>query len=128
MLARLDTMVRRFMSPGVVSLPATAPLQEACQAMARHGLHAIVVVADDGRPAGLVTSAGLVARRSRDLALRPVGLEIDEQITLITPSATAEAAAKILEQPGVTHLLVAASLDAVPEGMVTSLDVVKLLA
>ena len=124
----LDTMVRRVMSPGVVSLPADSTLRQACGAMARHGVHAVLVVDTDSRPVGWFTSAGLVARRHQDLDVRPIGLELDEEITVVAPTATAEAAAALLERPGVTHLLVATSPHHAAEGIVTSHDLARLLA
>ena len=126
--AVLDTMVRRFMSPGVVSLPADSTLRDACRAMTRHGVHAVVVVDRASRPIGLVTSAGIVARRGHDLDVRPAGLEMDEEIVLVSPTATAAAAAELLDRPGVTHLLVAGSPGVAPEGVVTVHDITRLLA
>ena len=124
----LGRMVRRVMSPGVVSLPSDATLREACGAMARHGVHAVVVVDRDSRPVGLVTAGGIVRHRDHDLDVRPVGLELDEEIVSISPTASAEQAAELLALPGITHLLVSPSPRHPPEGVVTAHDLVRLLA
>ena len=126
--ATLDAMVRQIMSPGVVSLPAGSTLRDACGAMTRHNVHAVVVVDRVGHPIGLLTAAAVVACRGLDLDVRPVGLEMDEEIVLVSPTANGEAAAALLDRPGVTHLLVATSPDSAAEGVVTSHDIARLLA
>src|SRR4029079_16762754 len=58
---RLDAAIRDVMRPGVIVISAHGSLPRAQRARLSHGVHAILVLDDDGgRPLGWVTSRGLL--------------------------------------------------------------------
>jgi CBS domain-containing protein len=125
---RLETPVRSIMRPGVVSVSDDASLLQAKRALVRHGVHAILIVAGNGKPLGWVTDRGLLSWLEHDLALVSAGHAITEPATYIEPGATAREALEALRTPGVSHLLVARTSGTPPQGVVASLDLVELVA
>ena len=125
----LDIPVREIMTPGVVTIPEDASLRHVFRAMARHRVHAILVMGrSTGRPLGWVTARGLLAWVNLDTALAPAHAAITERPVAIDPSAPAREALALLCTPGTTHLLVAGAAHLTPEGVLTELDVVRLVA
>jgi CBS domain-containing protein len=125
---RLDTPVRSIMRPGVVSVSADTSLLQAKRALARHGVHAILVVDQtSGRPLGWVTDRGLLSWLSHDLALVPAGHGITEPPSFVEPGASARDALERLSAPGVSHLLVSRTAGEPPQGVVAAMDLVELV-
>jgi CBS domain-containing protein len=123
----MDTPVRDIMTPGVVSIPEDASLIHAYRAMVVHSVRALLVVGrTEGRPLGWVTARGLMAWVGRDEALVSARDAITERPEQIDPNATAREAVTALSQAGVSHLLVCRSEQAMPEGVVSDLDMVAL--
>ncbi|HEX5443555.1 MAG TPA: CBS domain-containing protein [Pirellulales bacterium] len=54
-------LVASYMSPAVHSMNVGRPIMEAARQMCQHHVHRLVVLDDDGRPAGVLTSLDLVA-------------------------------------------------------------------
>jgi CBS domain-containing protein len=126
---RLETPVRTIMRPGVICVSDDASLLQAKRALVRHGVHAILVVAQDGgRPLGWVTDRGLLSWLEHDLALIQAGQAITEPATFLEPGASAREALDELKRPGVSHLLVARTPGGPPQGVVAALDLVELVA
>ena len=124
-LFALDAPVRSFMRPGVVTVSEDTSLRQVQRAMLSHGVRAVLV---NGRSRGWVTSRGLLAHLSEDLALVPAGSAISEPTTVIEPGATAAEALQALRDPRVSHLLVARTEHGPAEGVVSDLDLVRLTA
>jgi CBS domain-containing protein len=123
---RLQTPVREFMRPGVITLADDASLGQAERAMVRHGVHAILLLGrTTGRPVGWVTTRGMLQWLNHDLGLVPASQAVTEPPTYIGPSATAGEAVKALSA-GVSHLLVARSPGEIPQGVVGDVDVISL--
>ena len=120
-------MVSEIMTAGVVSLPDDASLRDACRAMDRHSVHAILVVGNGGVHRGFVTAPGLLARRGMDVDLLPLAEALDEPAIEVPPTASVESAAALLDAPGTSHLLVCRGDGRPPEGIVTALDVIRAL-
>jgi CBS domain-containing protein len=119
--------VREIMTPGVVTLVEHASLKQAFNAMATHGVHAVLVVgAEQGRPLGWVTGRGLLSRLEDDANLASVRDAVTERPVSVSPQATAREAARALSEAGVSHLLVATPEGAVPEGVISEIDLVRL--
>ena len=94
---RLSTPVREFMRPGVITIAEHASLLDAKRAMARHGVHAILVVGEaDGRPLGWVTDSGLLPWLERDLDAIQASHAITEPAHYIEPASTAHDAVEAL--------------------------------
>lgn len=126
---RLDTAVREIMRPGVIVIAAHASVARAQRALLAHGVHAILVLADDGRrPLGWVTSRGLLAWAERDISLSQAGDAVTEPPLAIDPSASAREALALLEREGTSRLLVARGGDGVPEGVVADVDLLRLVS
>lgn len=127
--AGLDTPVRSFMRPGVVTVSEDASLRQAQRAMISHGIRAVLVTARQrGRPLGWVTAQGIVERLHQDLGLVPASAAVTETATTIEPGATAADAAQLLGDPNITHLLVSRTPDGPAQGVISDLDLIRLSA
>ena len=125
----LSAEVRDVMTPGVVSIPADASLRHAYAAIDAHGIHAVLVVErKSGAPMGWVTASGLLHWALRGSRQHSAGQAVCEPVHRVSPSATVAEAAEILSRPGVSHVLVAHHGDSVPEGVVSDIDVVRLIS
>lgn len=125
----LDAPVRNFMRPGVVTVAEDTSLRQTQRAMVSHVVRAVLVTERlQGRPLGWVTARGLLPRLQEDLSLVPASMAIDEPATVIEPSASAADALQALNVPGVTHLLVARTADGPAQGVVSELDLIRLVA
>jgi CBS domain-containing protein len=123
----LETPVREFMTPGVLTIAEDASLAQVYRAMVVHTVHAVLVVGRiEGRPLGWVTTRGLLGWVGRERSLASASDAITERPLKIDPSATASEALTALSQPGTSHLLVCRHEDASPEGVVSELDIVAL--
>ena len=113
------------MTPGVVSITEDASLRQVLRALSAHRAHALLVMGQDsGRPLGWVTARGLLGWLDEDLAFACARNAITESPVGIEPSSSGREALVALAQPGVTHLLVQRSVQALPEGTVSALDLV----
>jgi CBS domain-containing protein len=123
----METPVREIMTPGVVSIPEDASLIHAYRAMVAHSVRALLVVGrTEGRPVGWITARGLLGWVGRDESLTSARDAITERPHAIEPNATAREALIALSQAGVSHLLVRRAEDAMPEGVVSDLDLIAL--
>lgn len=123
----LETPVRDFMTPGVLTIAEDASLRHVYRAMVAHSVHAVLVVGrNEGRALGWVTARGLLGWVGRDQALASARDAVTERPATIEPGATAADALRALSQAGTSHLLVSGRRDATPEGVVSELDVVAL--
>jgi CBS domain-containing protein len=66
----LEREVRDFMTPGCVAISEDATVADAAEVLARHRVHAVLVVgANNGTPLGWVTARGLLGWLGRDRSL-----------------------------------------------------------
>jgi CBS domain-containing protein len=123
---RLDTPVRDLMRPGVIVLSEHASVAQAQRAVLAHGVHAILVLEDrTGRPAGWVTSRGLLGWADRDVALACARDAITEPPVAVEPSAPAREALETIDRTGAARLLVARDGGGLPEGVVSDIDLLR---
>jgi CBS domain-containing protein len=123
----LETQVRDFMTPGVLTIAEDASLGSVYRAMVAHSVHALLVVGrTEGKPLGWVTARGLLAWVGRDRGLASARDAITERALTIEPSASAREALTKLSQPGTSHLLVCRHEAASPEGVISEIDLVAL--
>jgi predicted transcriptional regulator len=125
---RLETHVRDLMRPGVIVIAADASIVQAQRALLAHGVHAILVIDDHGRPLGWATSRGVLAWAGRDVALHTAREAVTEPAVTVEPSVTAAEAKGLLEEAGVSRLLVARRCEGLPEGVVADHDLLRVLA
>jgi CBS domain-containing protein len=125
---RLDAPVRDLMRPGVIVLSEHASVAQAQRAVLAHGVHAVLVLEDrTGRPAGWVTSRGLLAWAARDVALSCAREAVTEPPVVIEPSASAREALETIERTGAARLLVVRG-GGLPEGVVSDVDLLREVA
>jgi CBS domain-containing protein len=123
----LDTPVRDIMTAGVVSIADDASLAQVFRAMRAHDVHAVLVVGSGhGWPLGWVTSRGLLAWIGGDVGLAHAREAVTERAHTIDAGAPARDALRMLSQPDASHLLVTRGDDAVPEGVVSAMNLVAL--
>jgi CBS domain-containing protein len=125
----LTREVREIMTPGVVSIPADASIRQAYGAIAAHKVHAVLVVErKSGGPLGWVTAGGLLHWALEPSHHHTAGQAVCEPVHTLSPSASVREAAELLMRPGVSHVLVAHRGDSAPEGVVSDVDVVRLVS
>jgi len=121
----LQTPVRAFMRPGVVTVAQDASLFQVQRAMVAHGVHAVLITASGG-PLGWVTAAGLMPWLAKEPALFPAQSAISENVAYIPPGASAREALEALSDPEISHLIVSPRTAASPQGVVSEIDLVRL--
>lgn len=124
----LNEMVREIMTPGVVSIVEDASLRQTYRCMSHHSVGAVLTVgATNRRPLGWVTARGLLGWMAADHELTCARDAITERPRTIEPSATVSEAIVALSSPDTTRLLVAVSKDSFPEGVISELDIIRLV-
>jgi CBS domain-containing protein len=114
--------IRDVMTPGVVTIVEDASLIQACRALRRHRVHAVLVVGrHQGTPIGWITARGLLGLLDHD-PCTPARDAVVERAVTIGPSATVADAVAILSHEGISHLLVSHRSETLPEGIVSDLD------
>jgi CBS domain-containing protein len=125
---RLETPLRDLMRPGVIVIAADASIVQLQRALLAHGVHAILVADDHGRPLGWATSRGVLAWAGRDVALHAAREAVTEPAVALEPSVTAAEAIAVLQRGEVSRLLVARGSEGLPEGVVADHDLLRVLA
>jgi CBS domain-containing protein len=119
----LEREVRDFMTPGCVTISEDASVADAARALARHHVHAVLVVgASNGTPLGWVTARGLLGWLGRDRSLVSAREAITEQVTAVQPNEPLRVALYALSLAGTTRLLVRRRPHQPAEGVVTDFD------
>ena len=117
------------MHTGVLYCPPEAPLRYAAEMMARHRVHAIVVLGDDeeGGLWGVVSDADVLAAIARgELDQHTAGGAARTPLVTISRSDSVKYAAEAMREQAVTHLLVHANER--PVGVISTLDLADAVA
>ena len=126
------TTVREAMHPGIVACTPTATLAEVAHIMASCQVHSVSVVASApaGPPSisGILSDADLLRWATAGSARLPAGAIASEAGAWVTPDASVQEAAEVMAERGVTHLVVVDTDRHVPLGIISALDVAKILA
>jgi predicted transcriptional regulator len=120
-----DAEVRSLMRPGVVSIGEHTTIEQARRAMLAHQVHAVLVIGDDGRPAGWVTAAGVLAHRRGNPEMVAVGTIVDEPAVCVHPNEPGSTAMELLREHGVRRLYVARHEGEHPEGVIGEFDLLR---
>lgn len=122
--------VRDAMHDGVLSCSADTPLSAVAELMAARGVHCIVVTeADDLAVWGVISDLDLVAAAGvRDLDAQSAGGSAATPAVAIAPDDTLQRAAQMMTEHAVTHLLVVDDVSGGPVGVLSTLDVARVLA
>src|SRR5512134_1434691 len=119
----LEREVREFMTPGCVTISEDASVAQAAEALAKHRVHAVLVVgAKNGTPLGWVTARGLLGWVGRDRSAARASEAVTEQVTAIDPSQRLRVAHYALSLAGTTRLLVRSRPNLAPEGVLSEFD------
>jgi CBS domain-containing protein len=130
----LETVtVADVMRPGVLSCPPDAAVVTVARMMATHRIHAVVVdgdLADASRRSrsvwGVVSDLDLARAASAGVdELTAADLAATEPL-IVEPSATVAEAARLMDEHGIAHLIVAEG--AWPIGVISTLDIADALA
>ena len=121
-----DARVADAMHPGVIFCPPDASLRTAAAIMATNHVHAVLVTAGGEAPVGVVSERRLIEAAGRDADNVTVATLAEDPETIFADDPLRQATAAMVER-GVTHLVVVDS-GGRPLGMLSSLDVARLLA
>jgi len=128
------TTVGDAMHPGVVSCPPDADVASIARALSAHRIHCAVVAGIARRAGGEHLTWGIVSDLDLMRALQPGVEETDASrlaatdVMTIGPDESLERAAQLMAEHEVAHLVVVTARDALPVGVVSSLDVARVAA
>ena len=120
--------VRDCMHHGVLTCSANDSLRDVAAIMANHRVHAVVITSSNGeRPVGVVSDLDVVAAVATRAdctagqagATEPLTVSADEPILH---------AAQLMNEHGVSHMVVVDAAGGYPLGMLSSLDVAAVYA
>ncbi|HEY7951730.1 MAG TPA: CBS domain-containing protein [Solirubrobacteraceae bacterium] len=124
-----NALVADAMRHGILSCSADAFLRDAARTMSLRHVHTILVTDEDGSPYGILSDnillGALLDSNGGERALREVA---DRDISTISSSEPLLAAAELMRDRGVAHLLVRDAQSGRPTGMLSTLDVAGILA
>ncbi len=124
------TTVREAMHEGVLSCPTWTPLSMVAELMAGNGVHCVVVTDEnDATVWGVVSDLDLVAAAGvRDLDAQSAGGSAATPALAIAPDDTLHRAAQMMTEHAAAHLLVVDEESRTPVGVLSTLDIARLLA
>lgn len=116
------------MSRGVIALPEDTTIGACALAMKERGTHAILIVTSDREPVGWIFQLDILRHISDDPLTRLASDAVSEAVQTIEPEVSVQDAAELMVDQNLTHLLVARSHDALPEGVLSTWDLVSFYA
>lgn len=124
------TTVGDAMHEGVLSCSADTPLSAVAELMAAHGVHCVVVTdSSDVGVWGVISDLDLVAASGvRDLDAQSAGGSAATPALAIGPGDTLQRAAQMMTEHAAAHLLVVDEGSGRPVGVLSTLDVARVLA
>lgn len=120
--------VSDVMSAGVLSVSESATLKSVARVMREHGVHGVLVVADDGELLGWVTARGLLQHRAADWRRLKAGQTISEPCVRVVPSSSVPAALDAMLEADATRVVVMRPGSRTPDGVVSDIDFLAHLA
>ena len=122
------TTVAEAMRPGVVMCGAAHRLPVVAAAMASHAIHTVVVPSGHGGPALAITDLDLLRAELGGKLGQTAGDTANDPMAAVAPSASLEHAIATMATLDVAHLLVCDAESDVPEGVLSSFDIVSVLS
>lgn len=117
------------MRMGVISCSVDASLREISRAMATYRIHSVVITAfEDDQPWGIVTDVDLTAAAGKDLDRLTARDIWHTRLVTIEPDEPLSRAVQLMTGQGVTHLVVVQPKGGRPVGVLSTLDIVGVLA
>lgn len=120
--------VADVMTVGVICCSPDTPLREVAAIMAGEGVHAVYVFADDTDGWGLVSDLDLVAAGRSDIDTLTARDAAVTPFVTTTTHDTLDRACQLLAENGVAHLAVVDSRTREPVGVLSTLDIARVLA
>jgi CBS domain-containing protein len=116
--------VRDVMHTGILTTDPSTPLHVVARLMADQRVHAVAVAEPDyaQRPWGVVSTLD-VARAAAEDSTLTAGEAAKPDVTTVTADESVCAAAQLMVDNGVTHLIVIDPSTGHPSGILSSLDV-----
>jgi CBS domain-containing protein len=121
------------MHRGVLSVPLETPLTKVAQMIARYGVHCVVALDERGeyqtRVWGLIPASEMVRIATRDdLENRTAGATATHGVVTLEPTDSVYEAARLMSEFGVEHVIVVDPISNRPVGVLSTLDVARVLA
>jgi CBS domain-containing protein len=123
-----ETPVRYAMSRGVIALPHDATIGACALAMRDRRTHAVLIVTSAKTPLGWVFDHDLLRYMPGDPLTTLASEAVSEAAQYIDSEAAVREAAERMIEERVTHLLVGRSPDSMPEGVLSTWDLVSFYA
>ena len=124
----IHTTVAEAMRPGVVTCGPEQQLARVAATMAEHSIHTVVVPSVLGGDALTITDLDLI-RHGLGGTLGETALDIArDPMATVAPSASLERATAMMATLDVAHLLVRDAESDLPEGVLSSFDIVSVLS
>lgn len=126
--------VAEAMTVGVITCSPETPLREVARIMARHRVHAVFVYGageGTGNPAeiwGLVSDLDVVAAAWAGVDDRTAGNSAIAPLVTVRSDDRLEHAAQLMAEHGVSHLAVVDEASDGPAGVLSSLDIARVIA
>jgi CBS domain-containing protein len=128
-VAPSQTPVRAVMSPGVIAVSGDSTVSACAATMAARRTHAVLVIDPGTRTAiGWVFHRDVLRHLRKDPLTTRAADVVSRQAAYIGPEETVEEAAERMLADDVSHLLVGYGPDTVPEGVLSSWDLVAYYA
>ena len=117
--------VSDVMHTGVLWTDPTTPLSVVAQLMAEQRVHAVAVADPDHvrRPFGFVTVAEIIAAAAAGIDDETAGQAAAAEVVTVTSAERLDAAAQLMTEHGIDHLIVADVATGHPVGVLSGLDV-----
>jgi CBS domain-containing protein len=116
------------MHHGVYTCAAEDPLQEAARIMANNRVHSVVITNGNGaRPIGIVSDLDVLAAVAGGADCTAGEAAATETLTVPADEAL-QAAAQLMNEHAVSHLVVVDAIEGYPLGVLSSLDIAAVYA
>ncbi|HEY3962655.1 MAG TPA: CBS domain-containing protein [Gaiellaceae bacterium] len=116
------------MTEGIVNCAPDAPLRTVARLMAQHRVHAVYVFSNGGKLWGVVSDLDLVAAARGELDSLTARDACVTPLLAIASDEPLERAARMLAEHGVAHLAVLDRATGYPCGVLSTLDIARLIA
>lgn len=124
-----DTPVRSIMSPGVIAMSGEATVASCAAAMSSRRTHAVLIIDPANRvPLGWVFHKDVLGHLRDDPYTTRAADVVSAEASWIHPEETVEIAADTMVEQGISHLLVGHGSGTLPEGVLSSWDLVAFYA
>lgn len=117
--------VSDVMHTGVLSTDPTTPLSVVARLMADQRVHAVAVADPDHvrRPFGFVTVAEVIAAVAAGIDDETAGQAAATEVVTVPDSERLDAAAQLMAEHGIDHLIVVDATTGHPAGILSGLDI-----